>query len=135
RVPGRRQRLRPGDGRAPAGARRGRHPRLRRPGGAGLAGGGRRIGFRPIRPPVENAGTTRPGRRPGGRSEEDRDEARRPPMALKPAEPQAIVIFGASGDLTKRKLLPAFWHLFSEGLLPQGIAIVGYSRTEMDDAE
>jgi glucose-6-phosphate 1-dehydrogenase len=56
-------------------------------------------------------------------------------MALKPAEPQAVVIFGASGDLTRRKLLPAFWHLFSEGLLPQGIAIVGYARTEMGDKE
>jgi len=56
-------------------------------------------------------------------------------MALKPADPQAVVIFGASGDLTRRKLLPAFWHLFVEGLLPQGIAIVGYSRTEMADDE
>jgi glucose-6-phosphate 1-dehydrogenase len=54
-------------------------------------------------------------------------------MALKPADPQAIVIFGASGDLTKRKLLPAFWHLFVEGLLPEGVAILGYSRTEMTD--
>ncbi len=54
-------------------------------------------------------------------------------MALKPAEPQAIVIFGASGDLTRRKLLPAFWHLWAEGLLPEGIAIVGYARTDMSD--
>ncbi len=51
----------------------------------------------------------------------------------KPADPQAVVIFGASGDLTKRKLLPAFWHLYCEGLLPEGIAIVGYARTEMTD--
>jgi glucose-6-phosphate 1-dehydrogenase len=54
-------------------------------------------------------------------------------VALKPADPQAIVIFGASGDLTRRKLLPAFWHLFVEGLLPQGIAIVGLARIEMND--
>ena len=54
-------------------------------------------------------------------------------MALKPAEPQAVVIFGASGDLTRRKLLPAFWHLFLEGLLPEGIAVVGAARTEMSD--
>src|SRR6059036_2245081 len=53
--------------------------------------------------------------------------------SLKPADPQAIVIFGASGDLTKRKLLPAFWHLYAEGLLPEGIAIVGYARTDMSD--
>jgi glucose-6-phosphate 1-dehydrogenase len=47
--------------------------------------------------------------------------------------PQAIVIFGASGDLTQRKLLPAFYHLFLEGLLPEGFVIVGFARTEMDD--
>ena len=47
--------------------------------------------------------------------------------------PQAIVIFGASGDLTKRKLLPAFYHLFLDGLLPEGFVILGYARTEMDD--
>src|SRR6266567_2789056 len=56
-------------------------------------------------------------------------------MAIKPAEPQAVVIFGASGDLTKRKLLPAFWHLFVEGLLPEGFAIVGYARSAMTDGE
>jgi glucose-6-phosphate 1-dehydrogenase len=47
--------------------------------------------------------------------------------------PQAIVIFGASGDLTRRKLLPAFYHLFLQGLLPEGFVILGYARTEMDD--
>ncbi len=56
-------------------------------------------------------------------------------MAIKPAEPQAVVIFGASGDLTRRKLLPAFFHLFVEGMLPEGLAIVGYARTEMTDDE
>jgi glucose-6-phosphate 1-dehydrogenase len=56
-------------------------------------------------------------------------------MTLKPAEPQAVVIFGASGDLTRRKLLPAFWHLFAEGLLPRGVAIIGYARTEMTDEQ
>ncbi|HZD80877.1 MAG TPA: glucose-6-phosphate dehydrogenase [Actinomycetota bacterium] len=47
--------------------------------------------------------------------------------------PQAVVIFGASGDLTKRKLLPAFYSLFLQGLLPKGFAIVGYSRTTLSD--
>jgi glucose-6-phosphate 1-dehydrogenase len=56
-------------------------------------------------------------------------------MAIKPADPQAVVIFGASGDLTKRKLLPAFYHLFVEGLLPDGFAVVGYARTEMTDEQ
>ncbi len=54
---------------------------------------------------------------------------------IKPAHPQAVVIFGASGDLARRKLLPAFFHLFLEGLLPQGFGIVGYARTEMSDDE
>jgi glucose-6-phosphate 1-dehydrogenase len=49
--------------------------------------------------------------------------------------PQAIVIFGASGDLTKRKLLPAFYNLFVRSLMPKGFAIVGYSRTEISDEE
>jgi glucose-6-phosphate 1-dehydrogenase len=45
----------------------------------------------------------------------------------------AIVIFGASGDLTRRKLIPALYNLACEGLLPEGTVIVGYSRTEMTD--
>jgi glucose-6-phosphate 1-dehydrogenase len=49
--------------------------------------------------------------------------------------PQVAVIFGASGDLTKRKLLPAFWHLWLQGLLPKGFALVGYARTEMTPQE
>src|SRR5207302_3925847 len=56
-------------------------------------------------------------------------------MTIKPADPQAVVIFGASGDLTKRKLLPAFFHLFCEGLLPHGFAIVGYARSELTDEQ
>ena len=52
---------------------------------------------------------------------------------LKPPAPQAIVIFGASGDLTRRKLLPALYQLFVGGLLPASHAIVGYARTEMTD--
>ena len=50
-------------------------------------------------------------------------------------QPQAMVVFGASGDLTKRKLLPAFYNLFVRGLMPKGFAIVGYSRTEMSNEE
>jgi glucose-6-phosphate 1-dehydrogenase len=49
--------------------------------------------------------------------------------------PHVAVIFGGSGDLTKRKLLPAFWHLWLQGLLPQGFALVGYARTEMTAQE
>ena len=49
--------------------------------------------------------------------------------------PQAAVIFGASGDLTKRKLLPAFWHLWLRERLPTGFALVGYARSPMTSEE
>ncbi|HET7235175.1 MAG TPA: glucose-6-phosphate dehydrogenase [Actinomycetota bacterium] len=49
--------------------------------------------------------------------------------------PQTAVIFGATGDLTKRKLLPAFWHLWRQGRLPTGFALVGYARSPMTDEE
>ncbi|MDZ4802725.1 MAG: glucose-6-phosphate dehydrogenase [Bryobacteraceae bacterium] len=45
----------------------------------------------------------------------------------------AIVIFGANGDLTKRKLIPALYRLAYERRLPPGFAIVGNSRTKMSD--
>ena len=43
-------------------------------------------------------------------------------------EPGILVIFGASGDLTKRKLLPALFHLEQAGLLPDNFSIVGVAR-------
>jgi len=49
--------------------------------------------------------------------------------------PCAVVIFGANGDLTKRKLLPALYRLAWEGRLAPGFAIVGISRTAMSDDE
>ncbi len=45
----------------------------------------------------------------------------------------AFVIFGASGDLTARKLIPALYNLAGAGLLPKGVAVVGFAITEMDD--
>lgn len=48
-------------------------------------------------------------------------------------EPCLVVIFGASGDLTKRKLIPAMFDLARQGLLPSGFAIVGVARTPMTD--
>ncbi|MGO9318400.1 MAG: glucose-6-phosphate dehydrogenase [Terracidiphilus sp.] len=42
-----------------------------------------------------------------------------------------LVIFGASGDLTRRKLLPALFHLEQQGLLPEKFAIVGVARREL----
>jgi glucose-6-phosphate 1-dehydrogenase len=44
-----------------------------------------------------------------------------------------LVIFGASGDLTKRKLLPALFHLEQAGLLPEKFAIVGVARRPLGD--
>ena len=43
-------------------------------------------------------------------------------------EPTAVVIFGASGDLTKRKLLPALFHLEQSNLLPEEFSVVGVAR-------
>jgi glucose-6-phosphate 1-dehydrogenase len=51
-----------------------------------------------------------------------------PKSAERIPEPAIMVIFGASGDLTKRKLLPALYHLEQSGLLPDKFAIVGVAR-------
>src|SRR6266404_6148005 len=48
-------------------------------------------------------------------------------------DPCAMVIFGASGDLTKRKLLPALFNLARGNHLPAAFAIIGVARTTMDD--
>ncbi|HFD78834.1 MAG TPA: glucose-6-phosphate dehydrogenase [Gammaproteobacteria bacterium] len=46
--------------------------------------------------------------------------------------PAVIVIFGAAGDLTRRKLIPALFNLAKQELLPEQIAMVGIDRVEMD---
>src|ERR1044071_6181137 len=51
------------------------------------------------------------------------------------ADPCTVIIFGASGDLTKRKLVPALYRLTQERLLPAEFAIVGVARTPMDRDE
>jgi glucose-6-phosphate 1-dehydrogenase len=48
--------------------------------------------------------------------------------------PAALVIFGASGDLTHRKLVPALYSLVRDGQLPAGLAIVGVARRPLTDA-
>ncbi|MEO6829977.1 MAG: glucose-6-phosphate dehydrogenase, partial [Acidobacteriaceae bacterium] len=48
-------------------------------------------------------------------------------------DPCVVVIFGASGDLTKRKLLPALYHLEQGGLLPKNFAVVGVARRPLKD--
>src|SRR5258708_37839745 len=48
-------------------------------------------------------------------------------------EPCAIVIFGASGDLTKRKLIPSLYNLASYHLLPRNFGIIGVARNGWRD--
>ncbi|HMP74662.1 MAG TPA: glucose-6-phosphate dehydrogenase [Kiritimatiellia bacterium] len=55
-----------------------------------------------------------------------------PSMRL--AHPVTINILGASGDLTQRKLLPALFAMYVQGLLPAQFAVVGFARREYDDA-
>jgi glucose-6-phosphate 1-dehydrogenase len=50
-----------------------------------------------------------------------------------PGDPCTIVIFGASGDLTKRKLLPALYNLKSLKILPENFAVIGVAVTDSND--
>lgn len=56
-------------------------------------------------------------------------------MELKRPAPQTIVIFGASGDLTARKVVPALFSLYGQDLLSEKFAIIGYARSEKTDDE
>jgi glucose-6-phosphate 1-dehydrogenase len=51
------------------------------------------------------------------------------------AEPFGLIIFGASGDLARRKLMPALWSLFAARTLPEPFFVLGVARTEMSDDE
>jgi len=55
--------------------------------------------------------------------------------AAKPAAPGVLVILGASGDLTKRLLMPALLNLACDRLLPEGFAVVGMGRDELSTEE
>ncbi len=48
---------------------------------------------------------------------------------------RVIVLFGATGDLARRKLLPGMFHLAQAGLMPRGFLILGASRTGIEDEE
>jgi glucose-6-phosphate 1-dehydrogenase len=50
-----------------------------------------------------------------------------------PIHPTTLVIFGATGDLSKRKLLPAIYNLAHEGALPERFNLIGSSRSQMSD--
>lgn len=52
-----------------------------------------------------------------------------------PVDPFNIVIFGGTGDLAQRKLLPALFHRWKDGQIPKTSRVVGSARSEMDQAE
>ena len=55
------------------------------------------------------------------------------PVRLPAPPPAALVIFGATGDLTKRKLVPALYALAVDGLLPERFTVIGAARSELTD--
>src|SRR4051812_39398034 len=69
------------------------------------------------------------------RADEQKDDANPLTEGLerRPVHPTTMVIFGASGDLAKRKLLPAIYNLAHEGALPEQFNLIGVSRGEMSD--
>ena len=54
-------------------------------------------------------------------------------MSLEAPSPQIVVLFGASGDLARKKVLPALYNLSAQGLLPERHAIVGFALSDWDD--
>ena len=56
-------------------------------------------------------------------------------MSLRAPDDQDIVIVGGTGDLARRKLLPALYNLHLEGVLPAQGKIIGYARTKRSDDE
>jgi glucose-6-phosphate 1-dehydrogenase len=50
-------------------------------------------------------------------------------------EPFTMVIFGGTGDLSRRKLLPALYHLYQDGLFSKGFSILGVARSKITDEE
>ena len=55
------------------------------------------------------------------------------PAPQRPAPPCVIVIFGASGDLTHRKLIPALFDLFQAGLVTRHFAVLGFARSQLSN--
>jgi glucose-6-phosphate 1-dehydrogenase len=51
--------------------------------------------------------------------------------AVRPADPCIIILFGANGDLTERKLIPALHNLANNHLLPESFALIGISRSQL----
>src|SRR5213082_3466088 len=51
------------------------------------------------------------------------------------AGPSSLVIFGVTGDLARKKLMPAVYDLANRGLLPPGFALVGFARRDWADQD
>src|SRR3979490_2977623 len=51
------------------------------------------------------------------------------------AGPSGLVIFGVTGDLSRKKLMPAVYDLANRGLLPPGFSLVGFARREWEDQD
>src|SRR5580704_7020137 len=67
-------------------------------------------------------------------AEQNNENPLRDQLRMQPAvEPCAVVLFGASGDLAKRKLIPALFSLWQKHLLAPGFCVIGYTRTPMSD--
>ena len=54
---------------------------------------------------------------------------------IPPVKRCTLIIFGGSGDLARRRLIPAFYNLLLDGLLPPNFAVIGLGRTSMTDEE
>lgn len=67
--------------------------------------------------------------------DEERSWREEHPYQEQAPEPLALVIFGATGDLTHRKLVPALYNLSNSGLMPEKFAIVGFGRSDRDNDE
>ena len=63
----------------------------------------------------------------GGRAKLD-------PTTAEPAPPCVLVVFGATGDLTSRKILPAVYNLRRSGLLPAETTVLGFSRRPLRES-
>jgi glucose-6-phosphate 1-dehydrogenase len=73
------------------------------------------------------------GQPPGGRAVCKVEPRPKEACKIEKPGPGCIVIFGATGDLSKRKLVPSLYRLFADELLPDEFLILGVSRTQMDD--
>ena len=82
-----------------------------------------------------SASTTAPGPSPPAAEEQEHNPLLEGLQVRRAPDPCVLVIFGASGDLTQRKLFPALYSLAYRRLLPEKFAVVGVARTEESDED